>query len=88
MPTFRETIVPILAITVASAILMMLLSPLDATQWAEGFRVGSEVGAEEELGGGIASIIGPLLKITVLMGVPGLITLGVRNLIRRFGAKK
>lgn len=84
MPTFRETIVPILAITAASAILMLLLAPLDATQWAEGFRVGGEVSTEEELGGGIANIIGPLLKITFLMGIPGLITIGIRNLIRRF----
>lgn len=84
MPTFRESLQPILAITIAAAIVMLLIAPLDATAWADGIRGSvTAVGGEgsEELPGGIIMIIGPLIKITLLMGVPALITLGVRNLI-------
>lgn len=87
MPTLREMIRPILAITIAAAILMLLIAPLDATTWAAGFRVDvvavAREGLEGDAPGGIAAIIGPLIKITLLMGVPALITLSVRNLIGR-----
>ncbi len=84
MPTFRDMIRPILAITIAAAIVMLLLSTLDATTWADGFRTGVSAEVVEEDGfTGIVSIIGPLIKITFLMGVPALITLGVRRIIGR-----
>ena len=86
MPTFRESIRPILAITIAAAIVMLLLAPLDATEWANGFRVGvPAVGNEgfENSPDGITTIIGPLIKVTLLMGAPALMTLGARSLIRR-----
>lgn len=87
MPTLREMIRPILAIIIASAILMLLLSTLDATAWADGFRAGvsaeTPAASESDTPGGIVNIIGSLIKITLLMGVPALITLGVRNLIGR-----
>ena len=85
MPTLREAFIPILAITIASAIIMLLLAPLDATTWAEGFRVGDSAETTEALEGGfsIVMIIGPLIKITFIMGIPALITLGVRRLIGR-----
>ena len=86
MPTLRESLRPIVAIAIAAAIVMFLLAPLEATEWANGFRAG--VSAENVEGfeagpGGIAIIIGPLIKVTLLMGVPALITLGVRNIIGR-----
>ncbi len=84
MPTFREMIRPILAITIAAAILMLLLAQLDATTWADGFRVGvTNEGFEGDTRSGIVAIIGPLIKIALLMGLPALLTLGVRNLIGR-----
>ncbi len=87
MPTFRDMIRPILAITIAAAIVMLLLSTLDATTWADGFRTGVSADVGEATDGdgltGIISIIGPLIKITFLMGVPALITLGVRRIIGR-----
>ena len=86
MPTFRESIRPILAITIAAAIVMLLLAPLEATEWAGGFRVGVPVedGAGFEAGpGGIITVIAPLIKITLLMGVPAVMTLGVRRLLSR-----
>lgn len=85
MPTFREAVVPIVMITIASAIVMLLLAPLDATAWAEGFRGGASAENTEAFDGGfsIIMIIGPLIKITIIMGVPALITLGVRRLIGR-----
>lgn len=84
MPTFRESLWPIVAITIAAAIVMLLIAPLEATEWANGFRGGvTAVGNEgfEAGTGGITMIIGPLIKVTLLMGVPALITLGARNLI-------
>lgn len=89
MPTLKETIRPILLITIASAIIMFAIAPLDSSEWAEGIRSGFNAeegeGVQGEDGppGGIFRFVGPLIKITILMGIPGLITVGVRNLIRR-----
>lgn len=86
MPTIRESIRPILTISMAAAIVMLLLAPLEATEWASGFRVGVPLGGGEgfESGpGGIITVIAPLIKITLLMGVPAVMTLGVRRLISR-----
>ena len=87
MPTFRDSLRPIIAIVIASAILMLLLAPLASTEWADVMRgaVSAEEGFEGATSFSIVMIIGPLIKITLLMGIPGLITLGVRNLIGRVG---
>lgn len=91
MPTLRESLRPILAITIAAAIVMVLLAPLDATEWANGLRAGfsAESGdAFEEGPGGTLMIVAPLIKITILMGVPALITMGVRRVLGQKGGRK
>lgn len=94
MPTFREAIWPIIAVIIASAIIMFALDLLDNSDWADSMRAGISVEAEGGEGDfteegespiNILSIIGPLLKITIFMGLPGLITLAVLRLTRRFG---
>lgn len=91
MPTLRESIRPILTITVASIIIMLLLSLLDTTEWAAGIRAGfSAEGSEGFKGdspGGAILFIAPLLKTTFFIGIPALITVGVHNLINRFGTR-
>ena len=91
MPTFRESIWPILIIIITSTILMLLIAPLDSTEWATGIRAGLITEGDEsfeasDLSGAI-SIIGPFLKITFLMGIPALITFWIRRIIRRFQMK-
>lgn len=82
MPTFREAIRPIVAIIVVSIVLTLLLIPLGPIEWTTGTQeVTSEVAGEG--GFSVLMIIGPLIKITFLMGIPALITLGVRKLIGR-----
>ncbi|WP_442506140.1 hypothetical protein SH528x_004969 [Novipirellula sp. SH528] len=88
MPTLRAPIRPILAIMFASAIVIFLIAPLDETQWAAGMRAGFSAeggdGFEDDGPSGAIRFIGPVLKIAILMGVPAIITIGVRDLIRRF----
>ncbi|TWU18260.1 hypothetical protein [Allorhodopirellula heiligendammensis] len=88
MPALRETIRPILFIVVAASIVVLLIAPLYQTQWAAGMRAGAASDVGEGVKGsdpsGAIRFIGPLLKIAILMGVPALVTLGIRRLIRRF----
>ena len=69
MPTLRESIQPVLLITVAAAIVMFLIVPLEATEWAAGVRAGftAEVG-DGELPGGVILFVAPLIKIPSLDG--------------------
>lgn len=94
MPTLRESIGPIVLIMIASMLVMFAIAPLDSSEWAEGVRADflTEGGEDEPFADGegppgILLIIGPLLKITFLMGIPGLITLGILRLVRRFGKR-
>ncbi|TWU43464.1 hypothetical protein Q31b_25050 [Novipirellula aureliae] len=91
MPTLRESIRPILIIMLASAFVIFLIAPLDQTQWAAGMRARiSESGGggfEGDGPRGAIRFIGPFLKISILMGVPALVTLGIRGLISRFRTK-
>lgn len=97
MPTLKESLWPIVAIIVASAIVMFAIAPLDSSEWADSMRGEFSAEAEgrdgepfaEGEGGpsGILRFIGPLIKITILMGVPGLITMGILRITRRFGQR-
>ena len=92
MPTLRESMWPILAITIASAVVMLLIAPLEATEWAAGIRAGlSAEGTEAIEGGapsGLIAIIGPLIKITILMGIPALLTFSARRLIGQLSKRR
>ncbi|MFG0266336.1 MAG: hypothetical protein ACF8AM_14490 [Rhodopirellula sp. JB055] len=88
MPTLRQSIRPTLCIVLAATLVVFLISPLDETQWAAGIRAGASAnggeGSEGSGPGGPIRFIGPIVKMSILMGVPALITLGIRRLIRRF----
>lgn len=83
MPTFRDSIRPIIAIIIAAIILMVLLIPLSPIEWTMGAETTVSEAADGR-GFSILMIVGPLIKIMFLMGIPALITLGVRRLIGRF----
>ena len=94
MPTLKESIWPIVAIIIASALVMFAIAPLDSSEWAESMRAefSAEGGEDEPFAEGeglpgVLLIIGPLLKITFLMGIPGLITLSILRITRRFGKR-
>ena len=100
MPTLKEVVWAILAITLAAAIVMVAVAQLDSSGWAEGVRAeappatrGGESQAVGEREGipaplmMIAATIGSLLKITLLLGIPGLITIGILRLTRRNGKR-
>ncbi|MEM7346040.1 MAG: hypothetical protein AAF485_17510 [Chloroflexota bacterium] len=81
MKVFKETLMPIVIILIASAIVVAAVLPLAQTEWADGFRTEatvetSEEGFEGEDGPtiGIAIYILPLLKVIIFMGVGGLLT--------------
>ena len=94
MPSRKDTVLAILFITLASAIMMFAVMQLDSSAWAEGVRADSSAEitpteneatfeGEDELAGIPAPLrivvtsVASLLKITLLMGIPGLITLAV-----------
>lgn len=103
MPTLKEAVWAILAIAFASAIVMIAVAQLDSSAWAEGMRAEAlaatqlgenQVSENQAMGEGIpaplmmvAVTVGSLLKITLLMGLPGLITIGVLRLKRRYGKR-
>ncbi len=86
MPTLRESLTSTLVIIIASAIVIFLIAPLDATEWASSMRAGAGEEGGEGMPGGIFGLVAAFIKITLLMGIPGLITLGVRRLSRRIRA--
>lgn len=89
MLTLRP-IVPTLIILLAGLIVSFAALPLQNTEWAEGFRTGvsergevseaegvaGNAGGEEEgePSGGVLIVIGPLIKVAILMGIGGLLT--------------
>ena len=90
MDLIRKNIGPLLIILAAAAIVVLATWPLESSQFAEGFRTPEvlEAGGEEgfeggEALGGIALIIGPLIKVTLLMGI-GVFFTWVGSLIGRF----
>lgn len=84
MALLRKNLVPILIILAAGLIVSFAAVPLEDTAWAEGIRTeasaagGAEgFGDEGEMPGGIIMVIGPLIKVTILMGIGvGLTSLG------------
>ena len=101
MPTFKDVVVAIIFISLASALMIVAITPLENGAWAEGIRAdyaaeyASTEGESESEGmpeiEGVPSallmvlvVVASLLKITLLMGLPGIITMWVRRLISRF----
>ncbi len=96
MPSVKEIFSGILGIIIASALLMLAVVQLDSSGWAEAVRTSvsteaqiSEGQAENE-GEGIpeslmflVEIVGSILRLIILIGIPGLITLGILRLIER-----
>ncbi|MEM7134208.1 MAG: hypothetical protein AAF702_48510 [Chloroflexota bacterium] len=79
MTILKENLVPTLIILLAGLIVSFAAVPLQNTEWAEGIRTEVGEGAEGAEGegsppGGIIMIIAPLLKVTILMGIGGLLT--------------
>ncbi|KAA3665413.1 MAG: hypothetical protein DWQ04_00750 [Chloroflexi bacterium] len=89
-------------ILLAGLVVVALALPLSNTEWAEGLRTetgvveegfsaeeGASVGEEEgrEMSSGVMLVM-PIMKQVFMMGIPGLITLGVLKLTRRFRGKK
>ena len=98
MTTFlKESLVPTLIILVAAAVVVLAGLPLAQTDWADGMRSnfggqGTEqvVEAEDSRGGedmGVFVYVAPLFKVTILMGIGGLLTasgLGIVKLVPRW----
>ena len=97
MTVLKENLVPTLIILLAGLIVSFAAVPLQNTEWAEGFRTGvsergegvEAAGAEGSEGGqegGTPSsalmVVGPLIKVTILMGIGGLLTALVLWIIR------
>ena len=75
--------VPILIILLAAVLVCVAFLPLGSTQWPNGFRVATDPAVEEgDSAGGIIMIIGPLIKVTILMGIGVLLTALGRQLAR------
>lgn len=94
MTVLKENLVPTIIILLAGLIVSFAAVPLQDTEWADGFRTevgergeGVEAeGAESREGGqpsGVLSVIGPLIKVTILMGIGGLLTALVLWIIGR-----
>ena len=104
MTVLKRNLVPTLIILLAGLIVSFAAVPLQNTEWAEGFRTGvsesgggveaegaegSEGGEEDSAPGGVLIVIGPLIKVTILMGIGGLLTalvLWVIRMARRIGS--
>ncbi|MBI5350249.1 MAG: hypothetical protein HZB77_13200 [Chloroflexi bacterium] len=73
-----QTTKRILIILLVLIITGLLFLPLAGTAWAEGVRVGAKQASE-------ATNINPvaIIKVIVLIGIPGLITVGIRNAVKR-----
>lgn len=91
MPTAKEVVWGILGITLASAILMFAVAQLDSSAWAEGVRADVLLENEpaDEITGvpaflvPLIEIVGSLIRIMILMGIPAFITLAILRRIDR-----
>ena len=94
MLTFiKESFVPTLIILAAAALVVLASIPLAQTDWAEGFRSGFggegteqvtevEAGEDEEAPPAAAMLVLPLVKVTLLMSIGGLLTALVLWIVR------
>lgn len=91
MKLIQENLAPTLIILIAGLIISFAVVPLQDTEWAESIRMSAggfdenfeEDGMSEgESFSRIAMVIFPLIKVTLLMGVGGLLTALVLSIIR------
>lgn len=73
-----QTTKRILIILLVFIITGLLFLPLAGTAWAEGVRAGAKQTGEVA---GINPIA--IIKVVIVMGTPGLITVGIRNAAKR-----
>lgn len=99
MNLIKKNIGPILIILAASALVVLAALPVGNTEWAEGFRSdfgeageGAEGFPEGEGGEGapprVLLIVGPLIKVTILMGIGAGLTSLVLWIIRLVSGRK
>ena len=75
-------------ILTVSALIAGLFLPLANTDWAEGMRTDANTGENQEDGGARVDMpaafgwIMSFVKIAIFMVIPGLITLGIRRLVK------
>ena len=86
MKLLKENLMPALIILLAGLLVSFAAVPLQNTEWAQSTRaeVSSEGGASEALGeegepasevpGGVFTMILPLVKVIIFMGIGGLLT--------------
>ena len=92
MKTIERVIFPVLIILSMAAVMILGLTLLDDTNWADGFRgephtqsageamVGEE---SESLVDGILRSVDAFLKVVLFMGIPALFTLRIVRIINR-----
>jgi hypothetical protein len=99
MSFVKESFIPTLIILAAAALVVLASIPLAQTDWAEGFRSGfggegaeqvAEAGDGEREGGDMGAFIylAPLIKVTILMGIGGLLTALVWGIIKLVSRSK
>lgn len=85
MTVLKENLVPTLLILLAGLLVSLAAVPLQNTEWADGIRSGVSEGGEvveaadaEGSEGNAPSpvfvVVAPLIKVTLLMGIGGLLT--------------
>jgi len=100
MNVLKENLLPTLIILLAALLVSFAVLPLQNSEWADGFRVGSESGVAEQSAegaataaseeppiAGVAQILLPLVKVAAIMGIGGLLTalgLWVSNKVNRW----
>ncbi len=95
MSMLKENLAPAIVILLAGLIVSFTVVPLQNTEWAESTRAGRsesgkgveapgvEVREEGDPLGGILMVVGPLIKVTILMSIGGLLTALVLRIISR-----
>ena len=90
MKLIKNNLIPALIILAAATLIIILALPLANTEWAEGFRTTGATGTETEpIAEGntppaLLSLILPVFKVMIFMGVGGLLTTFVRRVSKRF----
>ena len=93
MKNLRNITIQVIIILAISTLIAILFLPLANTDWAEGVRTsigaednetgfGGEIGRSEPELSAAAGWIVSFVKIGLFMTIPGLITLGIRRLVK------